>query len=119
MAKSNVKWKTGAHKRILKKNLGKATEVVLNFLVGDAKTRAPVGTPESTGIKNYQGGKLRSSIDYERDGLVGFYGSNVHYAIYQEMGTENMKAQPYLLPAYLENKKDIDRLFKKAARRKT
>jgi len=57
-----------------------------------AKRLAPVDT-----------GRLRSSITHEVGhdirGLVGFVGSDVHYAIYQELGTRFMHAQPYLRPA--------------------
>lgn len=48
-------------------------------------------------------GRLRASITHslERDGkgLVAFVGSNVHYAIFQELGTRFVRAQPYLRPA--------------------
>jgi HK97 gp10 family phage protein len=48
-------------------------------------------------------GRLRASVTHsiERDsrGLIAFVGSNVHYAIYQELGTRHMRAQPYLRPA--------------------
>jgi HK97 gp10 family phage protein len=48
-------------------------------------------------------GRLRSSITWEvaRDGqgLVALIGTNVDYAIYVELGTRYMRAQPYLRPA--------------------
>jgi len=59
---------------------------------GAAKRLCPVDT-----------GRLRASITHsiERDGrgLVGFVGSNVDYAIYQELGTRFQRAQPFLRPA--------------------
>lgn len=48
-------------------------------------------------------GRLRSSISHDLDrdgrGLVGFVGTNVEYAIFVELGTRFMRAQPYLRPA--------------------
>lgn len=48
-------------------------------------------------------GRLRSSITHrlEQDaqGLLGVVGSDVEYAIYVELGTRFMRAQPYLRPA--------------------
>lgn len=59
---------------------------------GAAKRLCPVDT-----------GRLRSSISHELDHeggqLVAYVGSNVHYAIYQELGTRHMRAQPFLRPA--------------------
>ena len=57
-----------------------------------AKRFAPVDT-----------GRLRASISHtvERDdkGPVAFIGSNVNYAIYQELGTRYQPGTPYLRPA--------------------
>ena len=68
-----------------------------------AKRLCPVGTPESTGIRGYAGGRLRSSITWSlaRDarGLLALIGSNVSYAPFVEFGTRYMGAQPYLRPA--------------------
>ena len=51
----------------------------------------------------YKHGNLQSSIghDVSRDNgkVRGTVGSNVQYAIYQEVGTWKMDAQPYLIPA--------------------
>lgn len=48
-------------------------------------------------------GRLRSSITNELgqdgEGLVATIGTNVEYAVYVELGTRNMAAQPFLLPA--------------------
>lgn len=57
-----------------------------------AKQLAPVDT-----------GRLRSSVAHElgRDerGLVARIGTDVTYAIYVELGTRRMRAQPFLRPA--------------------
>lgn len=54
---------------------------------GYAKMLCPVGTVESTGVKGYRGGTLRSSITHRVDGDVLSVGSNVEYAPYVELGT--------------------------------
>ncbi len=57
-----------------------------------AKRNAPVDT-----------GRLRSSIGtnlgHDSDGLYVEVGSEVEYALYQELGTRRMPAHPYLRPA--------------------
>lgn len=55
----------------------------------DAKQLAPVDT-----------GRLRNSIEHHPEGNdTMVVGSDVEYAIYQEMGTSRMKAQPFLKPS--------------------
>jgi HK97 gp10 family phage protein len=48
-------------------------------------------------------GRLRGSITHvtgiDNGEQVAYVGSNVEYAIYQELGTYKMAAQPYLRPA--------------------
>lgn len=48
-------------------------------------------------------GRLRASITHvigiEEGKQAAYVGSNVEYAIYQELGTYKMAAQPYLRPA--------------------
>lgn len=48
-------------------------------------------------------GRLRSSISHEMTadgkGLVGFVGTNVEYAIFQELGTRFQRGTPFLRPA--------------------
>lgn len=60
-----------------------------------AKRKCPVDT-----------GRLRASVTgtiQREDGeIVGYVGSDVEYAIYVELGTEHMAAQPYLRPAINE-----------------
>lgn len=72
-----------------------------------AKALAPVGTPESTGKKGYRGGTLRRSIGHGHDDHSAWIGTNVEYAIFQELGTRYMRAankgRGYLRPAVTDH----------------
>lgn len=67
-----------------------------------AKKNCPVGTPESTGIKGYHGGRLRQSIHVDSSFLTSTCGTNVFYALFVEKGTKmregtvKMRARPFL-----------------------
>lgn len=61
------------------------------------KINTPVGTPESTGIKGYQGGTLRQG-NQSASILNGYgvkYFNDVDYAKYVNNGTSRMKARPF------------------------
>jgi HK97 gp10 family phage protein len=72
-----------------------------------AKRIAPVDT-----------GRLRSSISSQvGPGQLPTYaevGTNVNYARFVEFGTKNMKAQPYLIPAFEQSKPEIDQNIQEA-----
>lgn len=72
-----------------------------------AQKNAPVGTPQSTGIPRYVGGTLKRSVelDITDGGLTVEVEPTADYAAYVEYGTRFMEAQPYLKPAYDEQKK--------------
>ena len=78
----------------------KALEIIGQAGEGSAKTHVAVDT-----------GNLRRSLTHElgKRGLVQYVrvGSNVSYAVWQEIGTERMAAHPYLRPAMA----DIQRLI--------
>src|SRR5260221_13792700 len=64
---------------------------------GVAKKNCPVGTPESTGIKGYHGGRLRQSIVVDNSTfLESTVGTNVYYAIFVHEGTKKMRGRPFL-----------------------
>lgn len=71
---------------------------------GYAQLLAPVDT-----------GRLRNSISHSiiDDNSVAI-GTNVEYAIYQEMGTSRMKAQPYLKPAVMEHLSEYKEIAEEA-----
>lgn len=83
-----------------------------------AKDLAPVGTPESTGIKGYVGGTLKKSISvksYPKQQSAIVY-TIVDYAPYQEFGTSKMEAQPFLIPAMNINRIGINQSMQKYIR---
>lgn len=64
-----------------------------------AADKAPVGTPESTGIPGYIGGTLKNSISSAvvPEEQTVYIGTNVEYAPYQEFGTSRgIKGKHYL-----------------------
>lgn len=85
-------------------------EIALNEIgqraVKHARENAPVGTPESTGIKKYHGGMLRNSLTYKVIGNSVYIGTNqtanngAPYPIYVEFGTgifaENGRKTPWV-----------------------
>lgn len=79
------------------------TEVCL-LVEGQAKVLATVDT-----------GQLRDSITHrvanEGGELVGEVGTPTEYAPYIEYGTMYQKAQPFLRPAFRENKKNIENIL--------
>jgi HK97 gp10 family phage protein len=75
--------------------------------------KCPVGTPESTGIKGYKGGRLRSSYQYQRLGPRACkVWTNVFYAKFVELGTKYQKARPHFFPAFETAKKHLEERLK-------
>lgn len=71
---------------------------------GQAKSLTPVDT-----------GGLRDSIDYKVEDSAGnaegIVGTAIDYGAYVEKGTVHQRAQPYLMPAFRENKGNIERII--------
>lgn len=78
----------------------------LNIQAG-AKERAPVDT-----------GRLRNSITHEvsENGLSATVGTNVEYSTHVEFGTSRASAQPYLVPAFEEERGQFEARLRKALR---
>lgn len=72
-----------------------------------AKINCPVGTPESTGIKGYHGGRLRQSIVIHNYILESIVGTNVYYAIFVHEGTVKMRGRPFLRKGFDEGMKQL------------
>lgn len=70
----------------------------------DARENCPVDT-----------GRLRDSInsriEQQGDDITGIVSTDVEYAGYVEYGTSKMSAQPYMTPAFNDNKDDIGEYF--------
>ena len=71
---------------------------------GYAKKLAPVDT-----------GNLRNSITHDVDDVepAAYIGTNVEYAPYQELGTIQMKAHPFLKPAVADHANTYRKIIEK------
>jgi HK97 gp10 family phage protein len=92
----------------LKKELNKALEDTAEVVRDTAQQNAPVDT-----------GTLMNSIEMVLENLGTYMaeaavGTDLHYAPYQEFGTYKMQAQPYLRPAFDNNKSYIINRFEEA-----
>lgn len=79
----------------IERKLAQKNEAAAIIAEGGAKARAPVGTPESTGIPNYRGGRLRSSITHDSDALGFIVGVNLDYAAPVHNGTYSMNMDEF------------------------
>ena len=76
----------------IKENLAAANEAVGMAMEAHVKEGTPVGTVESTRIKNYHGGALRKSITHKVVGNEVYVGTNLRvnnrpYPVFVELGT--------------------------------
>lgn len=58
----------------------------------------PFGFPVESGFNEGDGEPAREKID-QPSGLEGYVGTAVDHGVYQEFGTRNMPAQPFMRPA--------------------
>lgn len=88
----------------IKKALLRGLETCGLVAEGYAKKLAPVDT-----------GNLRNSITHEVDDgePAAYIGTNVEYAPYQELGTINMDANPFLKPAVAANANTYRKIIEK------
>ena len=88
--------------------LGKAVEHTTQVAISDAEANVAVDT-----------GMLKQSIlhgsdvVYNTDSVTGIVGTSAYYALYQEMGTVNMAAHPFLMPALNANKSTFEQFARK------
>ena len=63
----------------------------------------------------YDTGNLRNSITHEVDEgePAAYIGTNVEYAPYQELGTINMDANPFLKPAVADHANEYRKIIEK------
>jgi HK97 gp10 family phage protein len=92
--------KTDKFMRDVEKKVEAGMEDAAELVTNKAKQLVPVDT-----------GALKNSIDYEVNRIGRRYNVRVSatepYAIFVEMGTHKMDAQPYLRPALFNNRTDI------------
>lgn len=82
-------------------NKNKAVREAANYILGEARTLAPVRT-----------GHLRSNSEVEGEGGNSLIKFNAEYAAYVELGTRKMAAQPFLTPAVNRGEKRLIELLK-------
>ena len=88
-------------------------EAIGVFIDGEAVERCPVGQYNDGRV----GGRLKGSINWEREGLESvIVGSPVEYAPYVEMGTYKMTERPFLQPAIEDNGSRIQDLARELLR---
>jgi HK97 gp10 family phage protein len=79
----------------------------------DAKREVPVGTPESTGIPGYHGGRLRASGHTKRNSATDYeVVFSTNYALFVHEGTRRMRARKFLLNAVNKNQAKLIERFK-------
>ena len=85
--------------------LARALMIIGGTATDYAKNLAPVDT-----------GRLRSSLRHEEDERSTTIGTDVEYAPYQELGTRNMRAQPFLRPAVEEHMQEYRTILEEELR---
>jgi|BioPla2DNA2_1021312.scaffolds.fasta_scaffold41957_4 HK97 gp10 family phage protein len=86
--------------------LDKAVRETALVAQGDARQNAPVDTGALKG-------SISTEFDRNAESSTGTVYTNIEYGIYQEMGTVNMAAHPYMMPALNANKSTFEQLARK------
>ena len=88
--------------------LGKAVKVTTEIAKSDAQTNAPVDTGML--VQSLTHG---TDVEHTATSVTGIVGTSAYYAAYQEFGTVNMAAHPYMMPALNANKSTFEHLARK------
>lgn len=100
---------------------GKTRESVVNTMASaglrmqtGAQEKAPVGTPESTGIPGYRGGTLKQSLLYQpiEQGLGAKVETKVKYAVYQNNGTSRIQGKRFMEAGFEQGLIEVKRKLK-------
>lgn len=83
--------------------LDKAVRETALVAQGDARQNAPVDTGALKG-------SISTEFDRNAESSTGTVYTNIEYGLYQEMGTVNMPAHPFLMPALNANKDTFKKL---------
>lgn len=87
--------------RNIGKNTSAANEQAASGIVELAKENAPVAT-----------GELRDSIHVEKDGTDHKVVADADHAVFVELGTSKMAAQPFLGPAAAKVRRNLAKYYK-------
>ncbi len=107
-------------KKIIKDKLGIAGNLVKNTAITSIQSGAKSGRRYGKHTASAPGqppatdtGVLQTNIvlNMESTGLVANVESRAKYSIFLEFGTSKMKARPFMMPAFEENKPKIRRMF--------
>ena len=94
MANFSFKW---LNKTPVNESAHRAVQITCLFIERRAKQLAPVDVGD---LKRSINAVMKTNKNQSRQ--LGTVGTNIEYAAYQEFGTKNMRAQPYLGPALEE-----------------
>jgi len=83
--------------------LDKAVRETALVAQGDARQNAPVDTGALKG-------SISTEFDRNAESSTGTVYTNIEYGLYQEMGTVNMPAHPFMMPALNSNKDTFEQL---------
>ena len=83
--------------------LDKAVRETALVAQGDARQNAPVDTGALKG-------SISTEFDRNAESSTGTVYTNIEYGLYQEMGTVNMPAHPFMMPALNANKDTFEQL---------
>ena len=83
--------------------LDKAVRQTTEVARGDARQNAPVDTGALKG-------SISTEFDRNAESSTGTVYTNIEYGLYQEMGTVNMPAHPFMMPALNANKDTFEQL---------
>jgi HK97 gp10 family phage protein len=81
-----------------------------------AKSDAQANVPVDTGMLR-QSLAHGTDVEYGESRVTGTVGTSAYYAVYVEMGTVNMPAHPYMLPAANANKDTFRRISENELRK--
>ena len=93
-----IKDNSGAVKAAMERAIKQAL-----YMMGDEAHKRATKPVAEGGNMPVDTGNLRTSINYVVDGHSMIIGSNVEYALYQELGTSKNKAHKFLTKALTED----------------
>ena len=93
-------------------NVLDALELAVKQTTEVAKSDAQTNAPVDTGML-VQSLTHGTDVEHTATSVTGTVGTSAYYAAYQEFGTVNMPAHPYMMPALNANKSTFEQLARK------